>query len=148
MQGSKPDFFSELLEGIFVFFGYYNTLISNKEPACECRRHIRSLGLEDPLKKEMAAHSSTHAKRIPRTEEPGGLLSIASQRVRHNRSDLGLTAQRHKVSSLKQRRFIFLWFWTSKVRMDLLEVRAECQQSLPEGFARITLAFFGIYRLP
>ena len=105
---NKYRFFSELLEGILVFFGYYNTFISNKEPACECRRHNRSLGREDPLKKEMATHSSIHARRIPRTEEPGRLLSIGSQRVRHNGSDLGLTTQRCKVSSLKQRRFIFL----------------------------------------
>ena len=32
---------------------------------------VRSLGWEDPLEKEMAAHSSTLAWRIPRTEEPG-----------------------------------------------------------------------------
>ena len=30
-------------------------------------------GLEDPLEKEMAAHSSTLAWRIPCTEEPGRL---------------------------------------------------------------------------
>ena len=35
---------------------------------------IRSLGWEDPLKKEMATHSSIHAWRIPWTEEPGGLV--------------------------------------------------------------------------
>ena len=34
---------------------------------------LRSLGWEDPLKKEMATHSSTLAWRIPWTEEPGGL---------------------------------------------------------------------------
>ena len=34
---------------------------------------VRSLGWEDPLEKEMAAHSSILAWRIPRTEEPGGL---------------------------------------------------------------------------
>ena len=34
---------------------------------------IRSLSLEDPLEKEMAAHSSVLAWRIPWTEEPGGL---------------------------------------------------------------------------
>ena len=32
-----------------------------------------SLGLEDPLEKEMATHSNIFAWRIPRTEEPGGL---------------------------------------------------------------------------
>ena len=32
---------------------------------------VRSLGREDPLEKEMAAHSSTLALKIPWTEEPG-----------------------------------------------------------------------------
>ena len=51
---------------------------------------VRSLGQEDPLEKEMAAHSSFLAWRSPWTEEPGGLHSMGSQRVRHNRSDLTL----------------------------------------------------------
>ena len=34
---------------------------------------VRSLGGEDPLEKEMAAHSSILAWRLPWTEEPGGL---------------------------------------------------------------------------
>ena len=34
--------------------------------------------------KAMAAHSSTLAWRIPWMEEPGGLQSMGSQRVRHN----------------------------------------------------------------
>ena len=45
---------------------------------------VRSLGQEDPLEKQMAPHSSTLAWRIPWTEEPGGLQSMVSQRVRHN----------------------------------------------------------------
>ena len=45
---------------------------------------VRSLGQEDPLEKEMAAHSSILAWRIPWTEEPGGLQSMALQTVRHN----------------------------------------------------------------
>ena len=45
---------------------------------------IRSLGWEDPLEKEMAAHSSILAWRIPWTKEPGGLQSTGSQRVRHD----------------------------------------------------------------
>ena len=43
----------------------------------------QSLGQEDSLEKEMATHSSI-AWRIPRTEEPGGLLSMGSHRVGHN----------------------------------------------------------------
>ena len=39
---------------------------------------------EEPLEEEMASHSSILAWRIPWTEEPGGLESTGSQKVRHN----------------------------------------------------------------
>ena len=39
---------------------------------------------EDPLEKEMTTYSNILAWRIPWTDEPGGLQSIRSQRVRHN----------------------------------------------------------------
>ena len=42
----------------------------------------QSLGLGDPLEEGMAAHATILAWRIPWTEEPGGLQSIGSQRVR------------------------------------------------------------------
>ena len=42
------------------------------------------LGREDPLKKEMATHSSILAWRIPWTVEPGGLESMGLQRVKHD----------------------------------------------------------------
>ena len=45
---------------------------------------VRSLGREDPLEKEMAAHSSVLAWRIPATGEPGGLPSMGSHRVGHD----------------------------------------------------------------
>ena len=45
---------------------------------------VRSLGREDPLEKELTAHSRTLAWRIPWTEEPGGLQSTGSPRVRHD----------------------------------------------------------------
>ena len=45
---------------------------------------VRSLVWEDPLKEGTAAHSSTLAWRTPGTEEPGGLQSIGSHRVRHD----------------------------------------------------------------
>ena len=46
---------------------------------------VQSLGQEDPLEKEMVTDSSIHALEIPGTEEPGGLQSKESQRVRHDR---------------------------------------------------------------
>ena len=45
---------------------------------------VRSLGWEDPLEKEMPAHSSILAWKIPWTAELGRLLSMGSQRVRHD----------------------------------------------------------------
>ena len=45
---------------------------------------VQSLGGEDPLEEEMATHSSILAWEIPRTEEPGGLQSMGSLRVRHD----------------------------------------------------------------
>ena len=45
---------------------------------------VWSLGLEDPLEKEMAIHSYTIAWKIPWTEEPGSLQSMRSQRVRQD----------------------------------------------------------------
>ena len=55
-----------------------------KNPAAKQERQEASLGLEEPLEEEMAAHSRVLAWRIPGTEEPGGLLSIGSQRIRHD----------------------------------------------------------------
>ena len=45
---------------------------------------VRSLSWEDPLEKGMATHCSILAWRIPWPEEPVGLQSMGSQRVRHN----------------------------------------------------------------
>ena len=45
---------------------------------------VPSLGLEDPLDKEMAIHSSIFAREISWTEKPGGLQSMVSQNVRHD----------------------------------------------------------------
>ena len=45
---------------------------------------IQSLACEDPLEKGMTSHSSILAWRMPGTEEPGGLQSMGSQRVRHD----------------------------------------------------------------
>ena len=44
---------------------------------------VRSLDQEDPLEKGMAIHSSVLARRIPWTEEPGGLQSMGLQSVGH-----------------------------------------------------------------
>ena len=45
---------------------------------------VQSLGWEDLLVEEMATHSSILAWEMPWTEEPGGLQSMGSHRVRHD----------------------------------------------------------------
>ena len=45
---------------------------------------VQSLGGEDPLEEGRATHFSILAWRIPWTEEPGGVQSMGSQRVRHD----------------------------------------------------------------
>ena len=50
---------------------------------------VGSLGGEDPLQKETAMHSCIVSWKIPETEEPGGLQSMGSQRVRHDQAPSG-----------------------------------------------------------
>ena len=57
--------------------------IAKNLPAMQ-ETQIPSLGQEVPLEKGMATHSSILARRIPWTEEPGGLQSMVSQRVGHD----------------------------------------------------------------
>jgi len=55
-----------------------------KKSTCNAGDTDSILGREDPLEKEMATHSSILAWRIPWTEEPDGLQSIGSQRIRRD----------------------------------------------------------------
>ena len=75
---------------------------SDKESACQCKEHretqTSSLGWEDPVEEGVATHSSILAWRISCTEEPGGLQSIALQRIGQDWSDLACThAYMHKI---------------------------------------------------
>ena len=45
---------------------------------------LPSLAWEDPLEDGMATHPSILAWKIPSTEEPSGLQSMESQRVKHD----------------------------------------------------------------
>ena len=83
----------------------------------------RSLGWEDPLEKEMATHSSILAWEIPGTEEPSGLQSMGSQRVRHgseNEQQLFSELQKHKSPPRDNKRGFCFW-----------ECLAESQQIYP-----------------
>ena len=65
---------------------YPGGLVVKNLPA-KLETQVQSLGLEEPLEKGMATHSSILAWRIPWAEEPGGTQSMGSQRVRHDWSD-------------------------------------------------------------
>ena len=59
------------------------------------------LGREDPLEKEMAAHSNILTWKIPWTEEPGRLQSMGSQRVGHDWvTSLSLSTKVHLVKAM------------------------------------------------
>ena len=73
----------------------------------------RSLVGEDPLEKEVAAHSSILAWRIPETEEPGGLQSIGSHRVDTIEP---LNNNKHPISSVAA-------FWAAGARTLTSEFR-------------------------
>ena len=59
---------------------------------------VQSLGREGPLEEEMATHSSVLARRIPWTEEPGGLQSMGVAKSR-----TGLSTQRKKGRERRER---------------------------------------------
>ena len=66
------------------------------------------------LEKEMATHSSVLARRISGTGEPGGLPSMGSHRVGHDRSDLAAAAEAILLGLL-------LCAWTCSISSQLLQ---------------------------
>ena len=71
---------------IYFFFGdggFPDGSVVKNLPATQ-EMWVQSVGRADPLEEGMAPHSSILAWRIPWTEEPGGLQSTGSQRVRHD----------------------------------------------------------------
>ena len=66
-----------------IFFFQYILSVAQmiKTLSAMCETWVWSQGQEDPLKKGMATHSSILPWRISRTDEPGGLLSMGSQKM-------------------------------------------------------------------
>ena len=74
----------------------------SKASACNVGDPVRFLGLEDPLEKETATHSSVLAWEIPWTEESGGLHSMGWQKGWTQLGDLTATTQtRHQTPQLQ-----------------------------------------------
>ena len=68
------------------FYTLRSSLVTQtvKNPPAMQETGVQSPGQEDPLEVDMATHSSILAWRIPGTEEPSGLPSMASHRVGHD----------------------------------------------------------------
>ena len=77
---------------------------------------VRSLGWENPLEKEMATYTSILAWEIPLTEEPGGLQTVGSQRVR---CDLATKQQQCELAAVSLIFKKMLWIlntWWNKIQ--------------------------------
>ena len=79
---SQTDHYKDLGHCI-LHYNFSNNYVKNLLAMWET--WVQFLGPEDPLEKGMVTHSSILAWRIPWTEEPGGLHSWRSQRVRHDK---------------------------------------------------------------
>ena len=96
-DGPGPDTTSswQLCAMVFIYCISWASLVAQivKNPPALQETWVQSLGQEDPPEEEMGAHSSVLAWRTPWTEEPGGLQSRGSHRVRHyEHTCSGLTA--------------------------------------------------------
>ena len=87
-----------------------------KSPMGETR--VWSLGGEDPLEKGMTTYSSILSWRIPWMEEPGGLQSMGSQRIRHNWATNSRTGLRGALLSVTS----YFYLATFKVLCYLLRL--------------------------
>ena len=75
---------------------------NGKEPACQCRRRGFTSWVEKiPWRRAQQTHFSILAWRIPWPEEPGGLQSIALQRVGHDSSDLACMHQSQQPNCIQ-----------------------------------------------
>ena len=81
------------------FFKFIPSGSAVKNQPAKQEMQFWSLGHEDPLEKERAAHSGILAWEILWIEEPGGLQYMGSQRVRYN---WGTKEQQQKIQTLKE----------------------------------------------
>ena len=95
---------------------------------------VWSLGLEDPLEKEMATHPSTLAWKTPWMEEPGRLQPMWSQRVGHDwvtSPSLFHRLKNHKLWDAPEQ--IQSQLWPNKCRLSLVPICLECNMVVNPG---------------
>ena len=123
---------------------------------------VQPLGWEDPLEKGMTTHSSILACRTPWTEEPCGLQSMGSQRVRrdwatnthtHNwiqheldcLQRLPIDFAEQKTKTNKQKSFVNFWGWVCYLSVcwgwDALNTETSEKRNRPEFNSCLRLSF-------
>ena len=85
-----------------------------------CRPQTTTGNCMSLLEKEMALHSSSLAWRIPWTEEPGGLQSMGSHRVRHNWSNFAHTLARMSLYCVQ----MDIWYFEAMCAWKVTELWA------------------------
>ena len=89
-------------------------LPGDKEPACQCRRHMRRSsggGHGNPLKYS--------CRRIPWTEEPGGLQSMGFQRGGHDLSNLACTFFKPLLPPAMQDTWVWSLGWEDSLEKEM-----------------------------
>ena len=117
-------FLNLICTSMYSLLYFMTSLVAQMVKHLSTMRETWSLGWEDPLEKEMATHSRTITWKIPWVEEPGGLQSIGSQRVRHDWAtsiQFNLTLCFHKSNSICT---LFVFFWL--ITLCMISSRSIC----------------------
>ena len=87
------------------------------------------------LEKEMATHSSLLAWRIPGMEEPGGLPSMGSYRVRHDWGDLAAAAAAiHLIEEYVDKYMSEIWLSNPADKAFFIELWTSTKLKINNGF--------------
>ena len=113
-----------------------------KESAHNAGNLVWSLGWEDPLEKGMATHSSIVVWRIPWTEEPDGLQSTGSQRVRH---DWATNTFRFHTSHRSPTDLHMMFFFSLVFIFSLIYLRIMCNLLIKILFSNFKNSFVYVF---
>ena len=74
------------LKEVISFMGFSGGSVVKNSPTMQEMQvtRVQSLGQQHPLDEAVATHFNILTWEMPRTEEPGGLQSLGSQRARHD----------------------------------------------------------------
>ena len=95
---------------------------------------LKRLSMMHALEKEMATHSRILAWRIPGMEEPGGLPSMGSHRVRHDWGDLAAAAAIHLIEEYVDKYMSEIWPSNPADKAFFIELWTSTKLKINNGF--------------